>query len=622
MKSTLILLTFLALWSGQLCENLKWYDSAILYEIYPNSFKDTDGDGIGDIQGVIEKLDYLKDLGINGFWMTPMYPSGGVDRGYDIVDFIDIDPLYGSMSGFERLIEEAHKRDLKVIMDFVPNHTSDQHEWFLKSVDNIAPYNDYFVWREGKGVNKTEPPNNWLCVFGGSAWHYNEKRKMFYLHQFYKEQPDLNFRSKHVHREIKDVIEFWIKKGADGFRIDALGHIYEDGNFPDARWKPGAKPTSQRYMDQYNDRSVDQPETFALTTEWRAIIDECAKKMKKEVLMYVEVYTSLENSFKYIRYKGKKGAHFPFNFNLRFSADKNTNATKMASAIHSWLDHVPPGGISNWVYDNHDLKRFVDQIAIESLDAYIMLSLLLPGVGITYYGDEIGMVNGVMRDDQSDDPFKRDFSRTPMQWDTSKHAGFTPAKEPWLPVNPNYWYLNVETQNRAEWSLLKVYREAARIKKTETLINGDVTTYILSDYVFALVRYLEGKDMYIVLINYNSNTEEVTLSGQINKISDTVYAAVPSVNSGFKVGQRFVTNPKSDSKASIVLRPKASVVLIQTADGKPYVPNHDHKHEDEDHEHHEHEHDDHHDHHHSSAPGNGLSLLGVLLMFAHVWHAC
>jgi glycosidase len=319
--------------------NLDWWQTGVIYEIYPRSFMDSTGNGIGDLRGIINRIPYLKYLGVCAIWLTPIYPSPGVDLGYDITDFRGIDKVMGTMEDLEELITKLHDNGIKLILDIVPNHTSDKHEWFVKSVQSIEPYTDYYIWVDAKYVNGTrQVPNNWLSVFGNSMWEWNETRQKYFLHQFYKEQPDLNFWNPLVRDEIKEILRFWLDKGVDGFRIDANDHLYERHDLSDAPILDDGKPETFGYI-----RAVD--ESFYEAYDWRSLLDEYNKKDGKIRILVTETYLNLY-SMKYYGNETKRGSHFPLNTCLG-----NLNhqpAKKYVETLTEWISNLPSGAWSSW----------------------------------------------------------------------------------------------------------------------------------------------------------------------------------------------------------------------------------------------------------------------------------
>ncbi|XP_033223825.1 alpha-glucosidase-like [Belonocnema kinseyi] len=341
-----------------------WWQSMSLYQIYPRSFMDSDGDGNGDLRGIINKLDYLADLKVDAFWLTPIYKSPMVDNGYDASNFTGINYMFGTMQDFENLVKRAHDYSMKVLMDCIPTYSSDQHEWFQKSVAGVEPYTDYYVWKEGqKDDGIMQPPNNWRSVFNGSAWTWNDKRQ--------------------------DILRFWMKKGVDGFRIDATPYLFENQNL-----------------------------NYEMMQQWVDVVDEYAKKVDQvsRVLM-VEGYANISTIMKYY----SSGINFPFNFGL-MDINNSSTATDVKNILDSWILKMPNGATANWVVGNHDNPRLVSRLGIHRATAVTALALLLPGVAVTYYGDEIGMPDAPI---VSKAPSKfRDPERSPMQWNNSTSAVF------------------------------------------------------------------------------------------------------------------------------------------------------------------------------------------------------
>lgn len=336
-----------------------WWEAASFYQIYPRSFKDNNNDGIGDLRGIAEKLDYLKDVGITATWLSPIYKSPNIDYGYDISDFCDIGEEYGTMADFDYLITRSKETGVKVIMDFVPNHTSDEHDWFQRSIKGEVPYSNYYIWNPGK-VNSSNPsemlpPSNWQSInyAPGSAWTWNDERKAFYYHQFAVKQPDLNFREPKVHEEMLKVMKFWLDKGVAGFRVDAITHMYEtiatNNVLPDEPLSNNSNnPNDYGYLNHIH--TTDQNETFELAYEWREFLDNYKTTNGGDTkILMTESYSAIEMVIRYYKDGNREGAQLPFNFELMKQLNNESNAHDVVKAIYSWLDAMPEGHFTNWV---------------------------------------------------------------------------------------------------------------------------------------------------------------------------------------------------------------------------------------------------------------------------------
>ncbi|XP_076628860.1 alpha-glucosidase-like [Colletes latitarsis] len=498
-------------------QNKGWWRSMSLYQIYPRSFKDGDGDGVGDLKGITSKLHYLKEIGINAFWLSPFYTSPMIDFGYDIADFNTVDPVFGTMTDFENMVKRAHELNLKVIIDLVPNHSSDKHEWFQKSLQNIEPYNDFYVWHNGTMLEdgSIAPPNNWVSALGGHAWQWRDERKAFYLHQFMPEEPDLNYRNEKVADEMKNVLRFWLDKGVDGFRIDSAAYLWEDERFLD---EPPSGKSDDPYNINYPDRiyTKDQPQTYDIIQSWREVLNEY--KDSERIIM-IEAYTNLTSTMKYY----ESGADFPFNFEMITDLKKNSTASDFYKMITTWMDNMPNGKDPNWVAGNHDNPRPMTRFGLERARVATLLTLLLPGVSVTYNGDEIGMSDAKISWEDTKDPLgcvagregyqstSRDPARTPFQWDRSKSAGFSTNSSTWLPINKNYKTVNLATEREDKFSYFHYYKALAKLKKTPVLQNGTLDTKLINQNVLAIARKSKKASVYAA-VNLGKKVEFVSLS--------------------------------------------------------------------------------------------------------------
>jgi alpha-glucosidase len=493
-----------------------WTESTIVYHIYVRSFGDSNNDGIGDLNGIIGKLNYLNDdtdnsLGVDAIWLSPIYTSPQVDFGYDVSDYQNVDPIFGSLDDFKRLLFEAHQRGIKVMMDFVPNHTSDQHSWFLKSKSSKNnDKRDYYIWKDPKdgGV-----PNNWLSVFGGSAWEFDEKTSQYYLHSFDKAQPDLNWRNPEVEKEMYEALRFWLRLGVDGFRVDAPEWMFKDPYFGDEEENPQFLSGADHdpYHALIHTKTYALPESFLILKKFVRVLEEFPNKF-----MVSEIWSDMSQLLKMYRIVDKK--HFsPFNFNFMTLPWK---ANIFKKFIDEYNGAVGTLYHPNYVLGNHDRPRVASRIGQDQARIAAMLTLSLRGLPYIYYGEEIGMENTLIPPDKIQDPFEksspglglgRDPQRTPMQWDNSKFAGFSKS-QPWLPVNENYFERNVKAQQQDDRSMLSLYRKLIDVRQNSlALQKGKYISFTPdNEEVFVFLRIL-GKEMMLILLNYSNQEQKINL---------------------------------------------------------------------------------------------------------------
>lgn len=489
-------------------ESVPWWKSGILYQIYPRSFQDSNGDGIGDLRGIIQRLPYLRELGVNALWLSPIYPSPMEDFGYDISDYTGIDPLFGTLDDFGALVVASHNIGLKVILDLVPNHTSDRHPWFIESRSSRHnPKRDWYIWRDGRGEGA--PPNNWLSEFGGSSWEFDAHTEQYYYHAFLRTQPDLNWRNTDVRRAMYDVMRFWLRRGVDGFRVDVMWHLIKDDLFRDNPRNPDFKPDQQPYERLIPLYSTDRPEVHAVVAEMRRVIDEFDNRV-----MIGEIYLPPDKLAAYYGH-GLTGAHIPFNFAL-ISTPWNSQA--IANLIDDYEKALPPGAWPNWVLGNHDRRRIASRVGPAQARVAAMLLLTLRGTPTLYYGDEIGMTEAEIPRDRVKDPFEknlpgigvgRDGCRTPMQWEAAPQAGFSTA-EPWLPLHANFAWNNVAAERLDTTSILNLYLALIELRRERPeLISGDYRFVNITGDVLMFERIFKDRKLIIVL---NLGAESITLT--------------------------------------------------------------------------------------------------------------
>ncbi|CAN5317032.1 alpha-amylase family glycosyl hydrolase [soil metagenome] len=489
-------------------EALLWWQTGVIYQIYPRSWQDSTGNGIGDLEGIRRQLDYLTWLGIDAVWISPIYPSPMADFGYDISDYTDVHPLFGSLADVDRLIAEVHARGLKIILDLVPNHSSDEHPWFAESRssrDNAK--RDWYLWRDAKADR--QPPNNWLSVFGGSAWEWDEQTGQFYYHAFLKKQPDLNWRNPEVRAAMHEVIRFWLGRGIDGFRVDVMWHLIKDAALRDNPPNPDYREGQREYNRLLHVYSTDQPEVHEVVAEMRSLVDDYDERV-----LIGEIYLPIPELVTYYGRNGR-GAHLPFNFQLIVLP---WEAERIYATIAEYEAALPPTGWPNWVLGNHDQPRIASRVGRAQARVAAMLLLTLRGTPTIYYGDEIGMSDGdvppeLIQDPQAlnaDDPsLSRDPHRTPMQWDASKHAGFT-SGEPWLPVSADADKVNVAAERKDSQSMLSLHRRLLELRAAEPALHcGSWSPLCIYGDAFAYVRAHAGRRFVIAL---NLGTTRATLT--------------------------------------------------------------------------------------------------------------
>jgi alpha-glucosidase len=487
-----------------------WWKHGVIYQIYPRSFLDSNGDGVGDVGGIIGRLDYLAWLGVDAIWISPIYPSPMADFGYDIMDYCAVDPIFGTLDDVDRLLREAHGRAIRIILDLVPNHTSDRHPWFLESRSSRSNRKrDWYIWRDGKPDGG--PPNNWTSNFGGSAWARDDATQQYYYHAFLKEQPDLNWRHPEVRAALHAVMRFWLERGVDGFRIDVLWHLIKDVMLRDNPVNPAytaGQPDINRFLQLH---SADQPEVAQVVAEMRQVVDAY-----RDRVLIGEIYLPLE---RLVAYYGENlsGVHLPFNFQLLFTS---WNASSVAALIDEYERALPAGAWPNWVLGNHDQRRIATRVGASQARVAAMLLLTLRGTPTLYYGDEIGMQDVPMAPEAAQDPWGkrepglgvgRDPQRTPMLWDDSCSAGFSEG-QPWLPIASDYPKINVASQREDPTSILSLYHHLIALRRASPALRyGEYRPLSVAKDVLCYERAAEGQK-FLVALNLGDRPTEMSLS--------------------------------------------------------------------------------------------------------------
>ncbi|GAB2873977.1 alpha-amylase family glycosyl hydrolase [Streptomyces mayteni] len=478
----------------------------MIYHIYPRSFQDSDGDGVGDLPGVIARLPYLAELGVDAVWLSPFFTSPQRDFGYDITDHTDVDPLFGTLADADALIAEAHRLGLRVLFDFVPNHTSVDHSWFRRSRGSrVDESRDWYLWRDP--APDGGPPNNWRAVTGGSAWTWEETTGQYYLHSFLPCQPDLNWRNPRVREAMHDVMRFWLDRGVDGFRVDMVDYLVKDRHFRDEPTdaEGGYRPATARYQ-------LNQPEILPLLREFRQIVDAYPGRV---LLGELEYGLSPEQLSGY--YGDDDMLHLPFNFWLLFLPWEADELRRFVTAYDGTL---PAHAWPNWVLGSHDVSRPASRLGPERTRAALLLLLTLRGTPVLYYGDELGMEDVPVPAERVQDPWEavqpgqgRDPARTPMPWTTEPNGGFCPPRaRPWLPLGDRYTEYSVERQDADPASMLAFVRELLALRRASAALSRGrwVPDGSPQEWVLAFTREF-GDERVRVLINLGPRSATVPL---------------------------------------------------------------------------------------------------------------
>jgi alpha-glucosidase len=501
-------------------EHKLWWQRGVIYQIYPRSFQDSNGDGVGDLSGILQRLDYLSEvLKVDAIWLSPIFPSPMADFGYDVSDYTDIHPMFGTLDDFDALLSAAHARGLRLIIDFVPNHTSDQHPWFLESRSSRqSPKRDWYIWRDPKPDGSL--PNNWASMFGGAAWEWDETTGQYYLHTFLREQPDLNWRNPAVKAAMLDVLRFWLDRGVDGFRIDVAHFIMKDPDLRDNPPNPNAEmsgTSTHGWAKLEHVHDLGHPDVHAVFREIRQVLDQYDGEHPRVTIGEIHEF----DWSTWVLYYGERldELHMPFNFAL---LNVVWNAANVRVIVESVESVVRSGAWPNYVLGNHDTHRLASRIGVEQSRVAMMLLLTLRGTPTMYYGEELGMQDVDIRPDLVQDPYEknipgvglgRDPERTPMQWDASENAGFAPPDtQPWLPIADAYTTVNVATELQSARSMLNLIRGLLELRRTTPALHSGTYASVNVDDADCYVYLREGEGgRFLVALNFTDQLKTLTV---------------------------------------------------------------------------------------------------------------
>jgi alpha-glucosidase len=526
-----------------------WWQRGVIYQIYPRSFMDADGDGVGDLEGIRSRLDYLTWLGIDAIWISPIYPSPMTDFGYDISDYCAVDARFGTLATFDALVAEAHRLGIKVVLDYVPNHTSDQHPWFEEARrSRQSPRRDYYLWRDpGPGG---QPPNNWLSEFGGPAWQWEPETGQFYYHAYLKTQPDLNWRHPEVRAAMLNVLRFWLERGVDGFRVDTIHHLIKDQRYRDNPPNPHYRPGDPPHRALLRLYTTDRPEVHAMIAEMRQVLDGYPDRV-----LIGEAYLPIERLAAYYG-TDLSGLHLPFNFQL---ITARWQAAVLSELAQRYEASLPPGAWPNWVLGNHDRSRIASRVGPRQARVAAMLLLTLRGTPTLYYGDELGMRDVPIPPAQVQDPWERnvpglglgrDPERTPMQWSPAPNAGFSTGR-PWLPLAADFAAVNVETESADPSSMLVFYRALLSLRRRHPALSlGAYVPLELPGDVFGYLR--RGPDGRLaILLNLSDAPQQVDLAS--DRLAQLRGAKLLLSTHGGRPGEALSTAVTLDADEGIVV---------------------------------------------------------------------
>ena len=489
---------------------MEWWQTGIVYQVYPRSFYDTDGDGTGDLRGITARLDHLAWLGVDAVWISPIYPSPMTDFGYDVSNYCGIDPLFGSLADFDALVIRSHALGLRVILDFVPNHSSDQHPWFNASCARQGGHDNWYLWRDA--APDGGPPNNWLGNFGGPAWSWNEQRGQYYYHSFLPTQPDLDWRNSAVAAAMHAAMRIWLQRGVDGFRVDVMWMMIKDDHFrdnpPNPAWHPGL-PSHDRLLPLY---TADRPDVHAVVAGLRAVTDSFADRV-----LIGEIYLPIDRLVTYYGVNGE-GAQLPFNFQLLLLQD--WAAEPLADLITRYEAALPPGAWPNWVLGNHDRPRLASRIGPAQARVAAMLLLTLRGTPTIYMGEELGMVDTPIPPDAVRDPAEqrepgkglgRDPERTPFPWTGEPGRGFTTGT-PWLPFGTD---TPLSEQRDAAGSVATLYRSLIALRRAHPALSAGTITNVTADGTVLRFERVSGDEAFQVVLNLSARPTQVKDEGTV-----------------------------------------------------------------------------------------------------------
>ena len=520
-----------------------WWQTGVIYQIYPRSFQDSDGDGIGDLRGIAARLPYLAALGIDAVWLSPIFPSPMADFGYDVADYCNVDRAFGTLADLDALVAAAHALNLRVLLDLVPNHSSSDHPWFRASRSSRDdPKRDWYVWHDaapGGGA-----PNNWTSDFGGSAWEWDAATGQYYLHAFLKEQPDLNWRKPELRAAMMDVLRFWFARGIDGFRIDVLWHLVKHADFPDnpanPDWRPGVR--DRDLVLQHH--STDQPEVHAIAAEMRRIADEAGTADGRDRVLIGEIYLPYHRLMTYYGTADAPEVHLPFNFRL---IGAEWTARNVAAIIADYEAALPDGAWPNWVLGNHDQPRLAGRIGEAQARVAAMMLLTLRGTPTLYYGDELGLAGELVPPGRIRDPqalrepgvFNRDEARLPMAWTSGTGAGFTTG-DTWLPVPAETATRNVEAESADAASLLSLTRALLTLRRSSAALRFGSIDEVHADDDVLHYRRTDGEEHLVIMLNLRGAAHAYPVkSGSMTPVLSTYPGQLPgTVGAGGSVPLR------------------------------------------------------------------------------------